>query len=245
MGHRSSVVLLIGVLSFACLALAPAAGCAERSKKPKPPDPAEPVTLMAARGKLLLFEPFSTPAWEGTMRPYAGDFQVIDGAVRVASQPGAGHPPQLNFFGQVTDLVVQVRVRLDGGKRMGAQISSPERKQNLCSVMLDGERISINRMSGWGGTTRQVELVGKTFKAEKDRWYTLLIEWCGNECLVRLDDRVLLHAEAAELGGTKGQVLFQSSGAYAWYDDVRIWNAITDPTWAKRKAEVVAAAKKP
>jgi hypothetical protein len=94
-------------------------------------------------------------------------------------------------------------------------------------------------MSGWGGSTRQVELVAKTCKTEKDRWYTLIVEWCGNECLVRLDDHLLLHAEATELGGTKGQVLFQSNGAFAWYDDIRIWNAITDPTWAKRKAEVL------
>jgi hypothetical protein len=99
-------------------------------------------------------------------------------------------------------------------------------------------------MSGWGGTTKVARVIAKPLNVDKDHWYTLLVEWCDDACLVRVDDHLVLYGEAKEFAVTKGQFALQSSGDGAWYDDVRLWDAITDPTWAKRKADVVALAAK-
>lgn len=215
---------------------------AEPTKKRKVSDTADLPTLMSTRGKLLLEETFKDAEWSKTLKPYKGDFQLVEGQLKVGAQAGANHPPQASFYAPMTDVVAQIRFRLDGAKRVSVMLASPERSENVASVTVDPQQVTISRMTGWGGTTRVVSLAKKELKVDEDRWYTLLVEWCGSECIVRIDDKLVIHADDPELVRTKGQFSLQSGGAFAWYDDVRVWQAAVDPTWEKRKAKVVASA---
>lgn len=215
---------------------------AELIKKRKAADTADLPTLMTTRGKLLLDEPFKDAEWAKTLKPYKGDFQLIDGQLKVAPQAGANHPPQASFYAPMTNVVAQIRFRLDGAQRVSVMLGSPERSENIASVTVDSHQVTISRMTGWGGTTKVISLAKKELKVDKDRWYTLLVEWCGNECSVQVDDKFVLYASDPELVRTKGQFSLQSGGSFAWYDDVRVWQAEIDPTWEKRKGRVIASA---
>ena len=94
-------------------------------------------------------------------------------------------------------------------------------------------------MTGWGATTKVVSLAKKELKVDKDRWYSLIVEWCGSECVVQIDDKLVLHANDPELVRTKSQFSLRGGGELAWYDDVRVWQPAADATWEKRRAKVV------
>ena len=94
-------------------------------------------------------------------------------------------------------------------------------------------------MTGWGATTKVVNLAKKELKVDKDRWYSLIVEWCGSECVVQIDDKLVLHANDPELVRTKSQFSLLGGGELAWYDDVRVWQPAADATWEKRRAKVV------
>jgi len=194
--------------------------------------------LMVKRDKSLLEESFEKPGWEKTLKPYKGDFQVVEGQLKVGPQEGANHPPQASFYTPMTDVVAQLRFRLDGAKRISVMLSSPERSENVASVTVDAKEVTIARMSGWGGTTKVIGLAKKSFQPDKDQWHTLLVEWCGTECVVQIDDKFVLHATDPELVRTKGQFALQSGGAFAWYDDLKLSTATLDPEWEKRKSKV-------
>jgi hypothetical protein len=230
--HRWFLLSLIVLLS--------ACGADTRGKKPVVPAELPDVpTLMTQRGKVLLNEPFTTPAWTKTMGSYKADLELSDGHLRVTPEAGAGHAPQINLFAPMTNLVIQVRFRLDGAKWANVQVSDPKRKENLAAVGVDAQRVSMSRITGWGKTTKFTSLGTTPITGDPAAWHTLVVEWCGNECLAHLDGRVVLHGESEQFGMAKGQLSFNSSGGSVWYDDVRVWEGVPDPAWATRKAEVI------
>jgi len=237
LAQRWSVMTRMLVLSAFVL---PFAGAAERRVKPAAPAiiPDLP-TMMTQRSKVLVNESFSNDTWTKLLKSGKTDLLLGDGALRIAPQEGAGHAPQISHYARVTDVVIQVRFQLDGAKWMNVQVADNKTPENLAAVGVDPRRITLSSITGWGRTTRYTTVRSTPFVGDPAGWHTLLVEWCGNECLVRFDDKLILHGEAIHFGLPKGQLSFNSSGGGVRYDDVRIWEAVPDPAWAKRKGEVL------
>jgi hypothetical protein len=230
--HRWILLSLIVLLS--------ACGADTRGKKPVVPVELPDVpTLMSQRGKVLVNETFSTPDWSKSLGTYKAETELSEGHLRIAPQADAGHAPQLNLMAPMTNLVVQVRFRLDGAQSTNVQVSDPKRKENLAAVGVDAKRIGMSRITGWGRTTRFSNVANTPLLGDPAAWHTLVVEWSGNECLVQLDERVVLYGEAEQFGMAKGQLSFNTTKGSVWYDDLRVWEGVPDPAWAKRKAEVI------
>lgn len=228
------------LLVLSAMILLSACGADARGKKSLVPE-LQPVvpTLMTQRGKVLVTEPFTTPMWTQSLGTYKAEIEQRDGQLRIAPQANAGHAPQLNHFAPMTNLVVQVRFRLDGASWANVQVSDNKRKENLAAVAVDDRNVTLSRITGWGKTTRLTALGHVALRGQPGDWHTLLVEWCGSECLVRLDGRLVLHGESEQFGKAKGQLSFNSNGGSVWYDEVRVWEALPDPGWTTRKGEVL------
>jgi hypothetical protein len=218
------------------VSLALAAGAAAQ-----PPDlPPAPAPLMTVPGKVLLDEPFGSNELAKTWKPYKADVQIIDGHLRVAAQPGAGHPPEVNVFATMKDVAVRFRFRLDGAKYLGLQISDVKAKHHIANVTVSSNRAALNRVTGWGPTTKAAKIDAAAFSPGKDEWHTLLLEICGNEAVVQIDDKLVLAGKADGLEADKPRLSFISGGEFAWYDDVKVWEVKPDPKWESRRAELAS-----
>lgn len=196
-------------------------------------------TLLSLRGKPLVNEPFTTDTWSTTLKTYKADIRLGDGSLRIAPQEGAGHGPQLNYYARVTDVIMQVRFRFDGGTWMNLQVADNATKDNQASVSVDLQRITLSSITGWGPTTKVTKVASVAAPADPMAWRLLMVEWCGEECLVQVDGHVVLHGTSPRFALPKGQLTCSSSGGGVLYDDLRIWEAKPDPTWGKRQAEVL------
>lgn len=234
------VVVMSRLVLLSAVVLLGACGAERPGKNPTlPPSMPDTPTVMSQRGKVLVNETFSTPDWSKSLGTYKAETELSEGHLRIAPQADAGHAPQLNLMAPMTNLVVQIRFRLDGAKSTNVQVSDPKRKENLAAVGVDAKRIGMSRITGWGRTTKFSNVANTPLVGDPAAWHTLVVEWSGNECLAQLDDRVVLHGESEQFGMAKGQLSFNTYGGSVWYDDLRVWEGVPDPAWAKRKAEVI------
>jgi hypothetical protein len=68
----------------------------------------------------------------------------------------------------------------------------------------------------------------------------MVIEVAGDEILATVDGREVAFGQAEGLDVDKTRVSLISGGAWAWFDDVKIWKAERDPAWPARKARLSA-----
>jgi hypothetical protein len=122
---------------------------------------------------------------------------------------------------------------------MGIQISDDKAAQHICNLLITPTQVTINRVTGWGPTTRNAALDHQALAIERDHWYTVLIELCGNDYLAQIDDSCVLYGHAEGLDVAKPRLSLISSGNVAWYDHVKVWDATPDPLWPTRKEEVL------
>ena len=122
---------------------------------------------------------------------------------------------------------------------MGIQISDDKAAQHICNLLITPTQVTINRVTGWGPTTRNAALDHQALAIERDHWYTVLIELCGNDYLAQIDYSCVLYGHAEGLDVAKPRLSLISSGNVAWYDHVKVWDATPDPLWPTRKEEVL------
>jgi len=230
---RPSCLRLICLRLAAILVMFLPLGAAEKKAKPaKAEEPPLAKTLMTTRGPVMFSDPFSAETFKSLWNTHGGDWTVVDGALRGGDTAGGGHHPQIAHGMKMKDVVVQCRFRIDGANWMGFSFGN---SQHVLRVMINKDAFEIVKMSGTGATTKGERLDRQTMKWEKDRWYTMLIEWSGAEVIAQVDDQFVLYGNAESLNVDKGSILLINGGSHAWFDDLTLWEATPDAKWEKRR----------
>jgi len=217
---------------LALLMLCPLTLVAADAKKKKEPVDEGPKLLMTQLGKLLLDDPFTAESWKKNWNAYKGDYQSVGDQLRVAEKPDDGHHPEASHRGPVHNVVVQFKFKYDGCKWMGFSFSD---KEHVARIMINDGGFELVKMSGIGPTTKGQRLDRQNCKWEKDRWYTMTIELLANEIIANVDDLYVLYGEAPGLDIDKGRIALIVGGQYGWYDEMKMWEALPDPKWEKKK----------
>lgn len=225
-------ILSLGLALFLALA-----GDAAAQGKPK--KPADPRTFMALRGPLLWEEPFAGGAWSKDWSLYKGRFVVEKDQLKVAENPSDGHLPTMTRSFKESNIVLQFAFKFEGAKWLGIQLddaSNDARKEHVAQLTIQPDGFRIEKMTGFGATTKNMVLDQKRVKFEPGTWHTIVWEIQGDEMLATADDRdtVLARAEGMTLTRTRLQLV--SSGEWAWFDEFKVWKAEADSKWPRKRA---------
>jgi hypothetical protein len=201
--------------------------------------PEDPATLMTKRGELVFADAFDAPVlkdWTGNK----GKWLLEDGRLKAAELAADMHHPARGRKVGYHDAVLQFSFRLQGAKWLGIGFDD---KEHVCRAIVTPGSFRVQKTTGIGPTTKTVKLDERKKDFDPERWYTMVVEISGNEILARIDGDAVALGEAEGLDVDKLRIALISGGEWAWFDDVKLWKAERDPSWAARKAQLLAARK--
>lgn len=237
-------------LALTCLLAAGFTSIDAAEKKKQEEEPSGPKLLMTQLGKVILDEPFTPESWQKNWGKSwnKGDWQVMGDQLRVAEKAADGHHPEIGYNPKgsggpaaLHNVVVQCKFKYDGAKWMGFGFTD---KEHVARIMINDGGFELVKMSGIGGTTKGVKLDRQSMNWDKAKWYTMTIELLGNEIIANVDDQFVLYGEAEGLDIDKNRFTMIVGGQYGWYDELKIWEALPDPKWEKKKPALLVQKEK-
>lgn len=201
--------------------------------------PAEPKTLLAERGKLLLSDDLNAaPSKEWHVAK--GKWEAVDGAWHGEELPSDMHPAVVRHQLKFQNAIFQYSFKLDGARQTTLSIN--DQKEHLCRVLLRPNGFTVQKDDhDHDGPDKAVVFKNVTTPIKPGEWHTLVVEILGQEMVASLDgDKVGFGAH--ELIGTeKANFGFTINGVSASFKNLRVWEALPNKDWAETKAKLAAA----
>ena len=216
----------------------------KKTDKKKPPDPK---VWMCLKGPLLWEETFSNGAWSKEWSKYKGNYVVEKDQLKVAEVAGDGHLPTMTRSFKESNVIIQFAFKFEGAKWLGMQLddaTNDAKKEHVAQLTIQTDGFRIEKMTGFGPTTKNTVLEQKKMKFDPGTWHTMVWEIQGDEMVATVDDVQMAIAKADGMTLVRSRVQLVSSGEWAWYDEIKVWKAEPDPKWAKKRPALVEAAKK-
>jgi len=224
---------LVCMLSCFAIFAAPLAGA----------EPAGDLTpVMTKRGKLLLSEDFAGGSIPSEWKVGKGTWEVKDGALKGREVAADQHAATIRRPLDLKNAIFQFSFKFDGGKT--THLSLNDSKGHVCRVTISEQGFQVRKDKPSKASDEKAELLASSqvpFKAGE--WYTMLIELSGNELLAQVNDAHHAFGSAPGLERPKTNFGFPAAGDGIWFDNVKVWEAETNPAWPTAKAKL--AAKKP
>jgi hypothetical protein len=233
-------------VAFLALLLVPGLflGVAAQDKKKKAPDPK---IWMGLKGPLLWEEAFTNGAYSKEWNKYKGNYVVEKDQLKVAEVAGDGHLPTMTRNFKESNVIIQFAFKFEGAKWLGMQLddaTNDAKKEHVAQLTIQPDGFRIEKMTGFGPTTKNMVLDQKKVKFDPGTWHTMVWEIVGDEMVATVDDVTMAIAKADGMTLVRSRVQLVSSGEWAWYGDIKVWKAEPDPKWAKKRPALVEAAKK-
>ena len=218
---------------------------------------AEPPTLLARRGKLLVEENFAaTPpayvqkpgvgfasgfaGWRFNTAARGGTWSVVDGTWQGIENPAAKHPATTSYGFNFTDVIIQAEVRmddvpLDGRPARHLQFRTTDEKDYVCSLILkpDGFRIQKDD-NDHGGPDKAQPLGQRQTPLALGTWHTCVLEILGAEMVGTVDGQSLTGTHPF-IATAKKSVMFVVGGQGS-VRNFQVYAAEPNPEWPRLKA---------
>ena len=194
----------------------------------------EPKTVMAAKGNVILNEPFSKtlgPEWKIAK----GTWAVADGSLKGTENPTDMHAAVLRHDLKLHDLVATYSFRFDGGKMTAFSLNDP--KGHVCRVSITPTGFSLAKDK----PNKNSEVKGKTLDKvamAPGQWYTITVELCGDDFVAAVDDTHVAFGSAEGLDIDKSNFGFPIAGAGVSLKDLTIWQATAKADWEQTKVKL-------
>jgi len=215
----------------------------KKTDKKKAPDPK---VWMALKGPLLWEDSF-TGAYSKEWSLYKGNYVIDKDQLKVAEVAGDGHLPTMTRNFKESNVVIQFAFKFEGAKWLGMQLddaTNDAKKEHVAQLTIQPDGFRIEKMTGFGPTTKNMVVDQKKVKFDPGTWHTMVWEIVGDEMVATVDDTHMAIAKADGMTLVRSRVQLVSSGEWAWYDEIKVWKAEPDPKWAKKRPALVEAAKK-
>jgi hypothetical protein len=240
MRHVAMLTLLLATGLF------PAASAqdAKKTDKKKAPDPK---VWMCVKGPLLWEEPFSNGVYSKEWSLYKGKYVVEKDQLKVAEVAGDGHLPTMTRNFKESNVIIQFLFKFEGAKWLGMQLddaTNDSKKEHVAQLTIQPDGFRIEKMTGFGGTTKNMIVDQKKVKFDPGTWHTMVWEIQGDEMVATVDDKDMALAKVDGMTLTRSRVQLVSSGEWAWYDEIKVWKAEQDPKWPKKRAALLEQMKK-
>jgi len=218
-----------------------------QDKKTDKKKPADGKVWMSLRGPLLWEEAFANGAYSKEWNKYKGNYIVEKDQLKVAEVAGDGHLPTMTRNFKESNVIIQFGFKFEGAKWLGMQLddaTNDAKKEHVAQLTIQPDGFRIEKMTGFGPTTKNTVVDQKKMKFDPGAWHTLVWEIQGDEMVATVDDTTMAIAKADGMTLVRSRVQLVSSGEWAWYSDIKVWKAELDPKWAKKRPALVEAAKK-
>ena len=209
---------------------------------------ADPETLLAHRGKLLVSEDFAKAIepvkaekgkpWTAGWRLRPGKWEFSDGVMKGTELAADQHGAVARFPLKFQNAVIQYDVRLDGCKMTTLSIN--DAKEHVCRVLINPTGFTAQKDDHDHEGPDKAQIFGKAATPiANGEWKTVVLEIVGEEMVAHIDGKAI--AGSHELVGTeKANLGFTVSGDGASFRNLRVWEATPNPDWAKSKAKLSA-----
>jgi hypothetical protein len=213
------------------LALAVAAGALAA-------DSAEPKTLLAERGKLLLSDDLNAaPSKE--WRAAKGKWEPIDGAWHGEEVPADMHPAVIRHPLKFQDAIFQFSFQLNGAKQ--ATLSINDEKEHLARVLIRPNGFTVQKDDhDHDGPDKAVVFQNVTTPIQPGEWHTLVVEILGQDMLATLDGEKTGYGAHEMIASPKANFGFTIGGQSASFKNLRVWEALPNKDWTENKAKLAA-----
>ena len=118
------------------------------------------------------------------------------------------------------------------------------KKEHVAQLTIQPDSFRIEKMTGFGPTTKNMVVDQKKMKFEPGVWHTIVWEILGDEMVATIDDQEMVLAKVDGLVLARSRLQLVSSGDWAWYDEIKVWKAEPDPKWPKKRAALLEQLKK-
>ena len=225
------------------LSLLPSIALAQSKAKPAPKksQDIELKTLLAKRGSLLFKDDFTAVSFKKNWRQGAGQFKIVDDALRLNDKPREGHHPYAGHRIDLTDAIIQFRFRFESARTMFVGLD--RKGAHVARIVIQPRGFRIQRTVGIGKTTKSTVVDKVAYAFKPGRWYTMLWEIRGKEMVAQVDNRCVVFGAIDGIDVGKLQIQLMSTGGAAWYDQLRIWKAEDNPAWKKTRLKLKAKKK--
>lgn len=237
----------IRVFAFVLAAGLASGALAQETKKAPTKKPPDPKVWMSLRGALLWEEPFTGGTWSKEWNLYKGKFVVEKDQLKVAEQASDGHMPTMTRSFKESNVIIQFNFKFEGAKFLGIQLddaTNDAKKEHVAQLTILPDAFRIEKMTGFGPTTKNTVVDQKKMKFEPGTWHTIVWEVLGDEMLACVDDKEIAMAKADGMTLVRSRLQLISSGELAWFDEIKVWKAEADPKWPKKKALLQESLKK-
>jgi hypothetical protein len=219
-----------------------------------------PKTLMTTPGKLLVSEDFSKPlpppegstahyasgfkGWRRNVAARGGTWDIVDGSFRGIENPAVSHPATASIGFDFKNVIITCEVRmhdvpLEGRKVRAFSIRTTDTKDYVCSVMLNQNGMRIQKDDNdHGGPDKAVPLGELKSPIMLGEWQQVTFEILGNEMVGTLNGKSLT-GQHALIASDKKSIMFVSS-VEGSVRNLKVWEALPNPEWAKNKAALKA-----
>jgi len=231
---------------FLAAVLAPLAR-AQEPRKAAPKKPADAKVWMALRGPLLWEEAFAGGVWSKDWNLYKGKFVVEKEQLKVAEQASDGHMATMTRNFKESNVIIQFSFKFEGAKWLGIQLDdavNDAKKEHVAQLTVQPDSFRIEKMTGFGPTTKNTVVDQRKLKFEPGAWHTMVWEIQGDEMVAAVDDKEIAMAKVDGMTLVRSRLQLVTSGELALFDGIKVWKAEADPRWAKRKAALQEAVKK-
>ena len=152
--------------------------------------PADPKTWMSLRGPLLWEEHFENNAYSKEWSRYKGNYVVEKGQLKVAEVAGDGHLPTMTRSFKESNVIIQFSFKFEGAKWLGFQLddaTNDAKKEHVAQLTIMPDAFRIEKMTGFGPTTRNMTVDQRKMKFDPGAWHTIVFEIVGDEMMAVVD----------------------------------------------------------
>ena len=187
--------------------------------------------ILGKKGSLLLRETFDgnelSKGWTGK----TGGLQVADGTLHASQNRSDGRLGLFNREQPMQDAVIEIDFQFSGARGINVSCNpSPgelRKHGHLFSVMITPRMWNITEHNDKSDpNSRSKALATASAKFESRQWYTLLLEFKGDDVIARVEGKETLRASSKDFGVKKPGIEFRVSGGdgeEVLFDNLKVW----------------------
>jgi hypothetical protein len=187
--------------------------------------------------------------WRRNVAERGGHWEVEDGAFKGVENVAVHHPATASIGFDFKDVVISCEVRLhdvplDGRKYRGFGVRTTDPKDYVCSILLNETGMRIQKDDNdHGGPDVAVPFGALQAPIKLGEWQKVTFEILGDEMVGTLNGQSLT-GQHPLIASEKKSIMFVSQ-VEGSVRQLKVWEALPNPDWAKNKAALPPPIKPP
>ena len=193
--------------------------------------------LLCTQGELVFEESFSGDKLDARWSMAKGDWQIVSGALKGTELKADKHAASIRTDVELPGtMVMQFDFKFDGGSVIHCSFNG---KGHICRATITPQGFILKGEKVKKDAKDKAVVVGQVQQSfANGQWYTMHIEIAGEEFVARVNDGPVAFGSHPKIARDKNNFGFPMAGVSSQIDNVKIWDAVANPDWAKTKSKL-------